>query len=195
MIQLQVAIAEMHRLKEEQESILVSLADSREIYQNELIKLQQMWDELKILFSEILVRFAGIFERGEFPVEALNLRLDFPRLSGTIYAQTLNDVLENQPEIPRMVFYFTPDEIIVEVPDKHLVLIGEFSVIDKSILKLEVTRGSFFQMPLTESSINELFRNGPIVIDFKELMGDVVVESVEFFDGYLDFVIAPDFDF
>ena len=94
-----------------------------------------------------------------------------------------------------MVFYFTPDEIIVEVPDKHLVLIGEFSVIDKSILKLEVTRGSFFQMPLTESSINELFRNGPIVIDFKELMGDVVVESVEFFDGYLDFVIAPDFDF
>ena len=48
-------------------------------------------------------------------------------------------------------------------------------------------------MPLTESSINELFRNGPIVIDFKELMGDVVVESVEFFDGYLKFVIAPDF--
>jgi len=193
MTQLQIAIAEMHRLKEEQESILVSLADSRELYQNELEKLQQMWDELKILFSEILVRFASIFERGEFPVEALNLRLNFPRLSGTIYAQTLNDVLENQPEIPRMVFYFTPDEIIVEVPDKHLVLTGKFSVIDKSILKLEVVKGSFYRMPLTESSINELFRNGPIVIDFKELMGDVVVESVEFYDGYLEFVIAPDF--
>jgi peptidoglycan hydrolase CwlO-like protein len=193
MAQLQLAIADMHRLKEEQESILDSLADSKELYQNELTNLQQMWDELKILFSEILVRFTSIFARGEFPVEALNLRLEFPRISGTIYAQTLNDVLEIQPEIPQMIFYFNPDEIIVEVPEKHLVLIGEFSITDKRILMFEVNKGSFFEMPLTESSINELFRNGPIVIDFKELMGDVVVESVEFFDGYLKFVIAPDF--
>jgi len=193
MAQLQLALEQMRSLKEEQELILDSLADSRELYQNELQNLQMMWDELKILFSEIIVRFAGIFERGEFPVEALNLRLDFPRIIGTIHAQTLNDVFKNQPEIPQMVFHFNPDEIVVEVPEKHLVLIGEFSVIDKRILQFEVNKGAFFGMPLTESSINELFKNGPIVIDFKELMGDVAVDSVEFFDGYLDFAIAPDF--
>ena len=48
-------------------------------------------------------------------------------------------------------------------------------------------------MPLTEGSIEELFKNGAIVIDFKELLGDVILESVEVFDEYLKFVILPNF--
>lgn len=189
--QLQTAIDDMYTLKQDQEDLLDSLGEAKEIYEGELQLLQQLWDEIKVLFSEIIVNFTKIIERGEIPVEALNLTISFPRLSGTIYDQTINDILKDQPELPEMIFAFTPEGIWLEVPEKHLSLRGAFTIIDKSILKFEVEEGSFFNMPLTQGSLEELFKDGAIVIDFKELLGNVILESVEVLDGYLEFVITP----
>ena len=191
--QLQATLDDMYALRQEQESILNSLGEAKEIYEGELQLLQQLWDDIKVLFSDIIVNFTNIVLRGEFPIEALNLKLSFPRISGTIYHDTINDIIKTQPELPEMIFTFTPDGIWLDIPEKHLSLRGVFSIINESILKFEVAEGSFFNMPLTEGSIEELFKNGAIVIDFKELLGDVILESVEVFDEYLKFVILPNF--
>ena len=191
--ELQAALSEMYALKEEQETILNSLGEAREMYQSELENLQNLWAEIKVLFSEILVHFTKIVERGEFPLEALNLTISFPKVSGTIYDQTLNDILKDQPELPEMAFVFSEEGIWVNVPEKHLSLRGVFKIEGKTVLKFEVEEGSFYGMPLTEASIAELFKNGPIVINFKEILGNVILESVEVFNSYLEFVITPDF--
>lgn len=191
--QLQTTIDDMYALKQDQEAMLDSLGEAKEIYEGELQLLQKLWDEIKVMFSDVIVNFTNIVLSGEFPIEALNLSISFPRLSGAIYHETINDIIKVQPELPDMVFTFTPEGILLDVPQKQLSLRGVFSIIDKSILKLEVKEGTFFNMPLTESSIDELFRNGAIVINFNELLGDVILESVEVFDGYLEFVIAPNF--
>lgn len=193
MAKLQETLNEMYRLKEEQEAILNSLGEAKELYQGELQRLQNLWDEIKVLFSEILIHFTEIVERGDIPIEALNLRISFPKLSGTIYDQTLNDILKNQPEIPEMVFDFSPEGIRVNIPEKHLSLRGVFEIENKTVLKFKVEEGTFYGMPLTEASLAELFRNGQIVIDFEEILGSVILESVEVFDGYLEFVITPNF--
>jgi len=193
MTKLEVTLNEMYILKEEQETILDSLGEAREIYQGELERLQKLWDEIKVLFSEILVHFIKIVERGEFPIEALNLKISFPKVSGTIYDQTLNDILKDQQDLPEMEFLFSPEGIWVNVPEKHLSLRGVFKIENKTVLQFEVEEGSFYDMPLTEASIAELFKNGSIVIDFEQILGSVILESVEVFDGYLEFVIKPDF--
>jgi len=190
---LQETLDEMYRLKEEQEAILNSLGESRDMYQNELQRLQALWDDLKVLFSEILVRFAKIIERGDVSIEALNLKISFPKISGTIYDQTLNGILKDQPELPDMVFTFSQDGILIDIPEKYLSLRGIFRIENKTVLQFEVQEGSFYGMPLTEASLAELFKNGPIVIDFEEILGSVQLESVEVFDGYLEFVILPNF--
>lgn len=193
-IQLQLTLDEMYGLKEEQEAILSSLGEARELYQVELQRLQQLWDEIKVLFSEILVHFTKLVEQGEIPIDTLNLKISFPRISGTIYNQTLNNILKNQPELPEMVFVFSPEGIWVNVPEKHLSLRGVFEIKNKTVLQFEVEEGSFYGMPLTEASLAELFKNGPIVIDFNEIMlGSVILESVEVFDGYLEFIVTPNF--
>lgn len=191
--QLQTTLNDLYVLKEDQESILNSLGEAKEIYQGELQHLQQLWDDIKVLFSEILIHFTKIIERGEFPIEALNLSISFPSVSGALYEQTLNDILQDQPELPEMVFLFSPEGIWVEFPEKQLSLRGVFSIVNQTVLQFEVEEGSFYDMPLTESSLDELFKNGSLIINFNELLGGVILESVEVFDGYLKFVITPDF--
>lgn len=193
MAKLQDTLSEMYGLKDEQEAILNSLGEARDMYQDELQHLQELWDEIKALFSEILVHFTKIVERGEFSIEDLNLKVSFPKISGTIYDQTLNEILKNQPELPKMVFKFTPGGVWVSVPEKQLSLRGVFTIENKTVLKFEVEEGTFYGMPLTEASIAELFKNGPIVINFEEILGSVSLESVEVFEGYLEFVIMPNF--
>lgn len=192
--ELQNTLDEMYALREEQETILNSVGEAREMYQNELQRLQQEWNDLKVLFSEIVEYFTEIAKRGDFPVEALNLKISFPKISGKIYDQTLNSIWEKQSDLPKMVFEFRPEGIWVNVPEKQLSLRGIFKIENKTLLKFEVEEGTFCGMPLTEASIAELFKNGQIVINFEEIMaGSVTLESVEVFDGYLEFVITPSF--
>ena len=49
-------------------------------------------------------------------------------------------------------------------------------------------------MPLESASIEELFRNGDLIIDIKDLAGDKLIfdislKSIKIMDGYLDFEV------
>lgn len=189
--ELQKTIDEMYALKEEQEEILNSLGEAREAYESELERLQNEWDVLKELFSGIVDHFTKIVERGELSINDLNLRIGFSGISGTIYDSTLNSVLEKQTDMPKMVFTFKPEGIWIDVPDYRLSLRGAFIIENETALKFEVEEGSFCEMPLTEASLAELFKNGPIVINFEDIVGNMRVESVEVSNGCLKFMLKP----
>ncbi len=189
--ELEKAISEMQKLKKEQQKILESLADQRETFENELNYIENMWDEIKELFGSIIHYFNTIVVRGNLPLDKLNLQVKFPRILGTLTDEVLNGVLANQPDLPEMYFHFHPDVIDVEVPEKQLSLKCHFIIEDKSSITFIIDEGTFYGMPLTESSIGELLENGTLKLDFKELMGFITVESAETFEGYMDFVIAP----
>jgi hypothetical protein len=133
---------------------------------------------------------------GEFPLKDLNLEIGLFTVQGTVYEDVLNEVLKGNKTLSGVEFHFFKDRVDIEVPEKHLVLKGVFSVEDKSVLKFEVSEGSFYDMPLEPESINELFRNGYLLIDFKELIGDyidITLESIEMEEGSLRFQFKPDF--
>jgi hypothetical protein len=188
---LEKAISEMLALKKEQQKILASLADQRETFENELNYIENMWDEIKVLFANIIHYFNTIVVRGNLPLDKLNLKVDFPRIRGTLTDEVLNEVLKNQPDLPEMYFHFHPEVIDVEVPEKQLALKCHFVIEDKTSITFIIDEGTFYGMPLTESSIGELLENGTLKLDFKELMGIITVESAETFEGYMNFVIAP----
>jgi len=189
--ELEKAISEMQALKDEQQKILASLADQREVFESELKYIETMWAEIKDLFGNIIQYFNTIIARGNLPLDRIPLRLEFPRLRGILAEDVLNEVLTSQPDLPKMYFHFHPDVIVAEVPEKLLELKCHFVIENKSSITFIIDEGTFYGMPLTESSIAELLENGSLKLDFRELMGYVTVESAETFDGYLEFVIAP----
>lgn len=189
--ELQKAMADMLALKEKQEAILVSLAEQREVFEDELKYIETMWNENKALFANIIEYFNTIISRGNLPADKLILKLEFPGIRATLTEEVLNEVLGSHPDLPAMVFHFHPDRIDVEVPEKQLSLKCHFVIENRSSVTFIIDEGSFYGMPLTQSSIAELLENGTLKLDFKELLGVVTVDSAQTFDGYMDVVLVP----
>lgn len=191
MVELQTAKADMLRLKDEQEKILASLADQRQSYETELAYIENMWEEIKGLFANIIVYFNQIIQRGNLPLDKLELTIQFPGIRGILTEQVLNEVLHGQPDLPEMSFFFHPDVINVEIPDKRLSLECHFIIEDNSSITFIIDEGTFYDMPLTQSSIAELLQNGQLKLDFKEVFGVISVKSAQTYEGYMDFMITP----
>ncbi|MGE5632220.1 MAG: coiled-coil domain-containing protein [Caulobacteraceae bacterium] len=179
-------------LKKEREDYLASLKGEREYYQKHLTGVQQMWDELKPLFSNTAREFSSIIEKGEFPPDALKITFSFFRVKGSIEEKVFNDIISKQANLPRLTFTFQPDKITIELPDKNLILSGDFVIIEGNILKFQAKEGSFYGMPLKPESIEELFRDGDLVFNLKPLLGSSTLQSVEIQEGKLELLIIPD---
>lgn len=192
--ELEKAINEMLVLRSEQEKILASLADQREAFEAELSYIENMWAENKELFSNIVFHFNNIIQQGNLPVDKLGIQIVFPYIRITLSDELLNEVLANQTDIPAMVFSFHPDGIVVEVPEKQLSLQCHYVIEERRSITFVIDEGSFYGMPLTESSISELLQNGSLQLDFRQILGMVTVESARIFEGYMEFDISPVLD-
>ena len=127
-------------------------------------------------------------------MDRLDVKLEFPKIRVTLPDEVINDVLAAQPDLPKLIFRFHPDVIEGEVPEKQLSLKCHYVIEEKSSITFVIDEGSFYGMPLTQGSINELLADGSLKIDFKDILGGIVtIESVETFEGYMDILIAPVF--
>lgn len=191
---LQESLDKKRKLKEEQQAYLDSFNEDKAHYEAQLKGLEQMWKEIKVLFSDIVKDFRRIVQDGYFPQSKLNLSFKFPIIKGALYEETFNDVIKSHSNLPNMVFHFHQDKVVIEVPDKHLILEGKFVIQGKTAFKLKVDKGSFYGIPLEASSIEELFKNGDLLIDIKDLAGerltfDISLQSIKMKEGYLEFEV------
>lgn len=193
--ELQEALMKKLELKTKQEAYLATLKEKSEQYQEQLSNLKQMWEDSKLQFSNIVENFSQIIGEGNISLSDLNLSANLFEIKGAIYEETFNEILREHSDLPGLLFHFYKDRVEIEIPEKHLVLIGTFIIAEDKVLKLEVEKGSFYEMPLENESIEELFIDGYLLIDFKELAGDMLIdfslETVETKEGYLEFKITP----
>ncbi len=190
---LQAALERKQQIRQEQEAYLASLREGREYYEEQLSNLQKMWDDIKVMFSQIMDEFNRIMNEVGIPLEALNIKIAFPAVKGTIYEETINDLIKEHSRLPEMTFRFRTGKVELEVPEKHLKLSGTFSIEGKAAIKFVVEEGSFYDMPLESTSIEELFRNGYLLIDFSGYVDNVTLESIEIKEGCMEFKINPFF--
>lgn len=198
--ELKEPIREKNRLVAEQEVYLETLKEEKKKYEEHLANLTLMWSDLKGIFSSIVGEFSRIIGEGYFSMEDLNLSFNLFSVKGSLTDDTLNRILKEHSTLPKIVFSFQPDNIKLEIPEKNLVLNGRFEVSGKSALLYVVESGSFYGMPLEQASIEELFKDGPLLIDFEAVAGELVMieinlDSIEAKDGSLDFRIRAGFSF
>jgi peptidoglycan hydrolase CwlO-like protein len=195
--ELTETIAAKKRIVKEQEDYLESLAEKKQQYQEYLDSLKLMWDNLKELFSKIVDEFARIISEGHFTMEDLNLQFGFFNVKGAIHEDTFNRIINENSTLSRINLSFGQDKVRIEVPDNNLVLDGYFEM-EGSTLLFVPEKGTFYGMALEKESIDELFRNGPLIIDLNEIAGDMVtidfkLKDVKTTDGYINFSIDIDF--
>lgn len=192
-LDIQNTLTEKLRLKQEQEDFLASLSEEKEHYQEQLGKLDESWGEVKELFSDMSKEFSRVFNESDISYEDFNIRLDFLSVKGSITEDVINEIIEKDAKLPLMIFDISPEMILIEVPEMHLLLHGNIAIESESVLKFEVTGGAFYGMKLEKPSIDELFRDGYLLIDFGELIGDITLQSVEMKDGFIEFKVKPFF--
>ncbi len=193
MAELSDAITQKMRLKQDQEEYLNSLSEKKEYYRDQLNKLDQSWSEVKDLFSNIATEFSRVFNESDLTVDDFNLELEFLSVKGSITDHRMNEIIEKNKKLPKMIFDINTEVIQIEIPEKHLSLSGSIVIESGSAIRFNVTDGTFYDMKLEKPSIEELFRDGYLVIDFKELIGDITLKSVELKDGFIEFKVSPFF--
>ena len=92
--------------------------------------------------------------------------------------------------MPKVSISFNQGKIEMKAPDKRLVLVGDFEIVDNQILKFIPQTGSFFDMPLEKGTIEELFEEGDFILNFKPLIGNNILKSVEIKDGYIEILVT-----
>ncbi len=195
---LVVTLKEKQEVQKEQESYLASLQTDKVYYQEQLANLTMLWEECRTLFPSISAEISSIVGEGYFTLEDLNLDSGFFTMSGYLEEETFNQILSEHSTITQTIFSYEEDQVMIEVPEEHLVLKGYFSISGESAIQYEVTEGTFYDMPLEQASIAELFLNGPLLIDFNAVTGDIIIIDFKLTEIWsteeaLNFVIIPQF--
>lgn len=198
--ELKDSIAARQKLVKDLESFLDSLAEEKERYEEHLNNLKLMWENLNELFSNIVDEFSRIISEGYFTVEDLNLKFSLFSLKGSIHEDTINRILNENSNYSEMIFRFENEAVRIEIPDNHFILEGYFAIRSKTALEFVPESGTFYNMVLEKESIDELFKNGPMIIDFEKIAGDMITLDIELKEistggGYLNFTINSGFMF
>ncbi|NLP33577.1 MAG: hypothetical protein GX359_00040 [Clostridiales bacterium] len=196
--ELQINLEKQRALRQEQEDYLASLKVDKAFYEEQLSNLEQLWDANKMLFSEIVDEITRIVGEGYFTMEDLNIMFSFTGIKGHISDDTFNQVLNRHSDLTETIFTFQPGKIIIEIPENHMIIGGSFILAGESTIEFIPEEGRFYDMELEQSSLDELFRNSPLTIDFKAIAGEMVifnfaVENVESQEGSLAFEIKLQF--
>lgn len=182
-------------LKEDMEKLLQSIDGQQKQLTKKLIDMHMSWNEIKPFFIQTLHDLASAIENGSLPEDGLKITFTLRGIKGTLSQAVFNDIIANHAALPDVEFKFLPGKVIMEIPEKKLILEGTFKVINKSAIMLKIFQGSFYGFPLDQNTLNELFMETKLVMDFHPLIGSSIIQAIEVKDGFLELVIIPSFFF
>lgn len=186
------------QLQKQKEDYLAVLQQDRDNYSKQLELVAGMWEECMRLFPEISEEIKEIIEAGYLTFEDLHIKLGFFTMSGYIDEKTFNKVLADNSKLTQTLFKFEDGRVVIDVPQERLLLRGKFIITGKSAVSFVADEGYFYDLPLEQTSIDELFANEGLTIDFERIADDVITINFKITDvgseeGRLSFVIVPQF--
>ncbi len=186
------------QLQKQMEDYLTALQQDSDTYSKQLELVAGMWEDCTRLFPEISEEIKEIIEAGYLTLEDLHIRLGFFNMSGYIDEETFNKVLADNSKLTQTIFKFEDGRVVIDVPQERLLLRGNFIITGKSAVSFVADEGYFYDLPLEQTSIDELFVNEGLTIDFERIADDVITIDFKITDvgseeGRLSFVIVPQF--
>lgn len=196
--ELELDIANRMQLQEQKEEYLAKLKQEGTYFEEQLQLVTAMWERCTKLLPELSREITDIIGGGYVGLEDLNVSFGFFKISGYIEEDTFNNVLSEHGSLAKAIFRFEDDKVLIEVPEERLLLIGNFEITGESEVSFMAEEGYFYDLPLEKSSIDEIFGNGTLTIDFNKIADDVItinfrITEVGSQEGSLYFTITPQF--
>jgi peptidoglycan hydrolase CwlO-like protein len=184
------------QLKKEREEYLASLKENRKFYEEQLLSIQKMIEELKPFLLNATDRFYRILEEGTIPPEAVRFTFSLAYIKEFLDDKVLNEIMAQLPDFPKMEFTFHPGRAEMNFPEKNLTIFGNFIAEDGHLLKFQVQEGTFHGMPLEARYIKELFSGDSMSLDCEPMLQGSILESVETKEGHIEMTVKINiFDF
>ena len=170
----------------EREEYLASLGEERELYQEHLLSFQRAWEDVGLLFVNMLGEFNRIIKKDNLPTNIVKTTITFAGIKGSIEEETLNRIIEEYSNIGGLQFAFSPGEVKIILMEGQLELMGAFTIIDGKRLKFNAENGSFYGLELGAMVVEKLFKGLSIELDLGPLLGRNSLQSVKTLDGSLE---------
>ncbi|MBC8589437.1 coiled-coil domain-containing protein [Paratissierella segnis] len=191
--ELQDALDKKFALKDDLERRLSSLKEEKSKYEDYLRKLETSFKDIKPIFSDTINTFVKMIEDGKLPDDVISITLSPPNIRGVIKEDNLRSILKSYRFPTEFDLLFTTDKLELYMPDLDLYMAGTFEIIDPQTIKLKVVDGKYLGFTLEQASIEELFKNGYLIMNFKSLLGKSRIKTVEIKDKILELYITPAF--
>lgn len=182
--------AAMARSKRELESYLSSLQADRSQYQRALNEMDMHWASLKPLFSQTIEVLNRLIASGGLPPETVSVSGTILNARARFDQSPFNAALSEVAGLPKMKFAFRKEGVTLEFPDQRLQLSGHFRLVTPQKLQFVVTGGVFYDLPLSESALKDLFSEGDILFDLKKMIGKTTIKSINSYEGYLELQVS-----
>lgn len=198
LVTLEEDLEKKQQLQKKKEDYLAALIQDSDNFSQQLELVAGMWEKSTKLFSEISKEITDIIGAGYLTVDDLHIKLGFFNITGYIDEETFNRVLAENSRLAKTNFSFEEDSVVIDVPQERLLLKGNFVISGKNAVSFVTDEGYFYDLPLEQTSIDELFAYGPLTINFDLIAEDIItidfkITDIVTEDGKLSFSIVPQF--
>lgn len=179
-----------NKAKLELESYLEGLASEKAHYQAYLDSIESLWASLKPLFAETIQSFTEIIEKGDLPEDTVEVNVSLFNTRGTIREVKFNALLDERDDLPELTFDFKDDGVSLSFPSYEIELDGYFELLDSQTIQYVVTGGAFYNLPMSQSALKDLFSAGDLVFNLKSILGKNTIKKITNFEDRLELQIT-----
>lgn len=194
--ELEKDIEDRMQLQKQKEDYLAKLKEESTYFEEQLELVTDMWEKCKTLLPDLSREITDIISGGYVGLEDINVNFGFLKISGNISEDTFNNVLSEYGRLTKVTFKFEDGRVLIEVPEEKLLLVGNFEITGESKVSFVADEGYFYDLPLEKSSLDEIFGNGSLTIDFNQITEGVItidfkITEIGSQEGGLYFTITP----
>lgn len=189
--ELQNSKEEIVELTVKLEEKLDQLKDDKDKYAKYLENLKLIWNESSEVIGDAMDELSDAVNNGILSESIITLDISFFDVKGTILENDLNQMLSKNELLSDIEFEFRDDYIELMIPSKNLTLYGKFVIEEPNVIVLEIERGEFLGMELGKNSIDELFKNGMMTIDMRQILGKSKLQEISVYEDRVELKIKP----
>lgn len=190
--QVREAIQKQNTLKDDLEERLASLQDEKSKYEEYLSRLENSWTDIKPIFTETINQLTKMIEDGNIPQDTIDIKISFTGVKGIIREESLDRILSSQPFPTKVEMKLNKDNMELILPEIGIHMSGSLEILEnKQSLRYNMESGSFLDMKLERSALEELFTFGYLEFNFKKLLEKSTIKNVIIYDDRLELIINP----
>lgn len=188
--ELKMSLAEKSKAAEALEAYLESLESEKAYYEAYLNSIERVWGELKPLFATTVAAFTKIIETGDLPEDTVEVAVSLFNTRGIISENKFNDILSKRKDLPELKFDFIKEGVVLSFPAYNVKIEGAFERVDNQTILYRVEGGTFYDLPMNDSALKDLFSDGDLIFSLKSILGKNGIRRIDHYDDRIELQIS-----